>query len=190
MGSGSLPGHPEMGGPVIQGRMRSGYSEPLRSPYSDVLTSGWPRRFVGAEVGMASQRAAVLTALDPKECPPPGTSSHARCCACRSSAQWPPPHWRARRSASTHAGYWQAETAATSGKTTMMILVIGAGFQCTKTWATLGKKRNRTQACRATSGAMVLTSTRNFLPPAHGSLEWTGGGIKRISPATAGSMSP
>jgi hypothetical protein len=67
-------------------------------------------------------------------------------------AQWPPPHWRARRSASTHAGYWQAETAATSGKTTMMILVIGAGFQCTKTWATLGKKRDGTQAGTATSG--------------------------------------
>ena len=62
-----------------------------------------------------------------KECPPPGTSAHARFCACWSSAQWPPsPHWRARRSASTHAGYWQAETAATSAKTTMMILVIGA----------------------------------------------------------------
>ena len=30
----------------------------------------------------------------------------------------------------------------------MMILVIGAGFQCTKTWATLEKKRNGTQACR------------------------------------------
>ena len=54
------------------------------------------------------------------------SSAHARCCACWSSAQWPPPHWRARRSASTHPGYWQAETAATRGKTTMMILVIVA----------------------------------------------------------------
>src|SRR6516165_4497833 len=87
---------------------------------------------------------ANLTALDPKECPPPGKSAHARFCACWSSAQWPPPpHWRARRSASTHPGHWQAETAATSGKTTMMILVIGGGFQYTKTWATLGKKAER-----------------------------------------------
>jgi hypothetical protein len=79
-----------------------------------------------------------LTALDPKECPPPGKSAGACFCACRSLAHSaPPPHWRARRSASTHPGYWQAETAATSGKTTMIILVIGAGFQCTKTWATL-----------------------------------------------------
>ena len=60
-----------------------------------------------------------------KECPPPGTSAQSRFCACWSSAQWlPPSHWRARRSASTHAGYWQAETTVTSAKTTMMILVI------------------------------------------------------------------
>jgi hypothetical protein len=63
----------------------------------------------------------------PKECPPTGSSPHARHAACRSSAQWPPPPQRARRSASPHSGYWQAETAATSAKTTMMILVIGAG---------------------------------------------------------------
>jgi len=35
---------------------------------------------------------------------------------------------RGRRGSFTpHPGYWQAETAATSAKTTMMILVIGAG---------------------------------------------------------------